>query len=390
MIDSKIKRSIRIVGETWRSKMKKIKVAKTFVVLFLFLSFLSCGPQNKEETIKEESSGAAPVKVFKVKRQKISEKLSYTGVIEAWKKIIITPDIGGKIAKIHVEEGDNVKKGQLLAEIDTRAIRLQLEQTRAGLAVAEANFKDAQRNMERMERLKSEKAVSEQQYEKIKLAFEAAGAQLKQARSSLNLARHNLDVSLMKAPFSGIVASKNAEVGDVINPMMGGFSPNSGVLTLMDFSRVIIEMDVSHQDIVRIKKGQAAQLRVTAFPNKVFHGNVSLVNMTADPLTKKFKVEVKVENADLDLRPNTFGEVTLEINTHENALVIPQKAVLGNQYVFLAKNNSTVERIDLILGLQNTEMIEVVKGLKDGDLVVIEGNYSLEDGAKIDIKEVIE
>lgn len=370
--------------------MKKIKVAKTFVVLFLFLSFLSCGTQNKEETIKEESSGATPVKVFKVKRQKISEKLSYTGVIEAWKKIIITPDIGGKIAKIHVEEGDNVKKGQLLAEIDTRAIRLQLEQTRAGLAVAEANFKDAQRNMERMERLKSEKAVSEQQYEKIKLAFEAAGAQLKQARSSLNLARHNLDVSLMKAPFSGIVASKNAEVGDVINPMMGGFSPNSGVLTLMDFSRVIIDMDVSHQDIVRIKKGQAAQLRVTAFPNKVFHGNVSLVNLTADPLTKKFKVEVKVENADLDLRPNTFGEVTLEINTHEDAFVIPQKAVLENQYVFLAKNNSTVERIELILGLQNTEMIEVVKGLKDGDLVVIEGNYGLEDGAKIDIKEVIE
>jgi len=370
--------------------MKKIKVAKIFVVLFLFLAFLSCGPQNKEETIKEESSGAAPVKVFKVKRQKISEKLSYTGVIKAWKKIIITPDIGGKIAKIHVEEGDNVKKGQLLAEIDTRAIRLQLEQTRAGLAVAEANFKDAQRNMERMERLKSEKAVSEQQYEKIKLAFEAAGAQLKQARSSLNLARHNLDVSLMKAPFSGIVASKNAEVGDVINPMMGGFSPNSGVLTLMDFSRVIIEMDVSHQDIIRINKSQAAQLRVTAFPNKVFHGNVSLVNLIADPLTKKFKVEVKIENADLDLRPNTFGEVTLEINTHEHALVIPQKAVLENQYVFLAKNNSTVERIELIFGLQNTEMIEVVKGLKDGDLVVIEGNYGLENGAKIDIKEVIE
>ena len=90
--------------------MKKITVAIAFAVLLLFLSFLSCGPQTKEETIKEESFGAAPVKVFKVKEQKISEKLFYTGVIGAWRKIVMTPDIGGKIAKIHVEEGDIVNK----------------------------------------------------------------------------------------------------------------------------------------------------------------------------------------------------------------------------------------------------------------------------------------
>lgn len=370
--------------------MKKITAAIAFAVLLLFLSFLSCGPQTKEETIKEESFGAAPVKVFKVKEQKISEKLFYTGVVEAWRKIVITPDIGGKIAKIHVEEGDIVKKGQLLAEIDTRAIRLQLEQARAGLAVAEANYKNAKRNMERMERLKGEKAVSEQQYEKIKLAYEAAGAQLKQAQSALNLARYSLDVSLMKAPFDGVIASKNAEVGDVINPMMGGFSPNSGVLTLMDFSQVKIEVNVSHQDIVRIKKGLAAQLRIAAFPDRIFRGHVFLMNMIADPLTKKFKVEVSIENPELILRPNTFGEVTLEVSTHEHALVIPQKAVLENKYVFLATENNNVEKREVFLGLQNSDKVEIVKGLKEGDLVVVEGNYGLEDGAKIDIKEVIE
>lgn len=370
--------------------MKKITAAIAFAVLLLFLSLLSCGPQTKEETIKEESFGAAPVKVFKVKEQKISEKLFYTGVIEAWRKIVITPDIGGKIAKIHVEEGDIVKKGQLLAEIDTRAIRLQLEQARAGLAVAEANYKDAKRNMERMERLKGEKAVSEQQYEKIKLAYEAAGAQLKQAQSALNLARYSLDVSLMKAPFDGVIASKNAEVGDVINPMMGGFSPNSGVLTLMDFSQVKIEVNVSHQDIVRIKKGLAAQLRIAAFPDRIFQGHVFLMNMIADPLTKKFKVEVSIENPELILRPNTFGEVTLEVSTHKHALVIPQKAVLENKYVFLATENNNVEKREVFLGLQNSDKVEIVKGLKEGDLVVVEGNYGLEDGAKIDIKEVIE
>lgn len=380
---------MRILKDAWRSQMKKAKVAKVLALLLLFLSFSIRCSQSKKETVKEETFIATSVKVFKVKKQKISEKLFYTGVIEAWKKINITPDVGGKIAKIYVQEGDRVEEGQLLAELDTRAIRLQLEAAKAGLAVAEANYNDAQKNMERMERLKQEKAVSDQQYEKVKLAYEAAEAQLQQARAALNLAQHSLGVSLMKAPFSGIVASRNAEVGDVINPMMGGFSPTSGVLTLMDFSRIKIASDVSQQDFVRIKKGQIAHLRVMAIPDRVFEGHVSLVNMTADPLTKKFKVEIMVENPDLVLRPNTFGEITLEVSTHENALVIPQKAVLENKYVFLAQGD-VAQRREVFLGLQNSELIEVTGGLKEGDLVVIEGNYGLEDGAKIKIEEVIE
>jgi RND family efflux transporter MFP subunit len=370
-----------------RIQMKKVTVARVFALLLLFLFFFTCRSQGKKETVKEETFAATPVKVFKVKRQKISEKLFYTGLIEAWKKINITPDVGGKITKIYVQEGDRVKEGQLLAELDTRAVRLQLEAAKAGLAVAEANYNDAQKNMERMERLKQEKAVSDQQYEKVRLAYEAAEAQLQQARSALNLAQHSLGVSLMKAPFSGVVASKNAEVGDVINPMMGGFSPTSGVLTLMDFSRIKITTDVSQQDIVRIKKGQVAHLRVTAIPDRVFEGYVSLVNLTADPLTKKFKVEITIDNSDLVLRPNTFGEITLEVSTHENALAIPQKAVLENKYVFLAQGD-VAQRREVSLGLQNSELVEVTGGLKEGDVVVVEGNFGLEDGARIKIEEV--
>lgn len=370
--------------------MNKKQIIKVCTVWLLFFSFLTCRQPEGEEGKAEERFGAAPVKVYKVRMQKISEKLFYTGVIEAWNKINVTPDIGGKIAKIHVEEGDVVQKGQLLAELDTRAVRLQLEQAQAALAVAEANYNDAQKNMERMERLKKEDAASDQQYEKVKLAYDAADAQLKQARAAVNLARYNLDVSLMKAPFGGVVASKNAEVGEVINPMMGGFSPTSGVLTLMDFSRVKIEIDVTQQDVVRIHKGQSAELRVTALPDRIFQGRVSIVNITADSMSKKFKVEITVNNPELSLRPNTFGEISLEVSTHENALVIPQKAVLENKYVFRVKNDNTVERVEISLGLQNSDRIEVINGLKEGDLVVVEGNFGLEDSTQIEIREVIE
>lgn len=361
---------------------------KIILALIAFWLISSCRPPEQKEEMKEELFGAASVKVVEVKKQKISEKLNYTGTIEARRKINITPDVAGKITRIYVEEGDRVREGQLLAELDTRAIRLQLEQAEAALAVAEANYKDAHRNLERMERLKKEKAVSDQQYEQVRLLFESAEAQQQQARAALNIARHQLDVSMMEAPFSGIIASKNAEVGDVINPMMGGFVPTSGVVTLMDFSQVKIEVDVSQSDITRIKKGQPAFLNVTALPDRVFEGRVSLVNMTADPMSKKFKVEVMIDNPELILRPNTFGEVTLEVSSHENALVIPQAAIIEDRYVFIAQENRA-QRRDVRLGLQNTELVEVLSGVEEGELVIVEGNYGLEDGTEIEIKEVL-
>jgi multidrug efflux pump subunit AcrA (membrane-fusion protein) len=263
--------------------MTKKKLIYSGLALVLLLSMVYCRAQEQEE-IQEESFGAALVTVFKVSKQRISEKLVFTGVIEAWQTMNITPEIGGRIAKIYVEEGEN--------------------------------------------------AVSEQQYEKIKLAFESAEAQLNQVQAALNLSKYNLDVSIMEAPFSGVVASKNAEVGDVINPMMGGFSPTSGVVTLMDFSRVKIEVDVSYQDVIRIKKGQPASMAVSAFHGRIFPGRVSVVNLTADPMTKKFHVEIAADNPDLLLRPNTFGEIMIEVSSNEDALVVPQNAILENKYVW--------------------------------------------------------
>ena len=365
------------------------KAMMTVMIAAFSLLIVGCQPPQGGEQTEEtqESYGAAPVKVYKVQKTRISEKLNYTGLIEAVRKLNVTPEVGGKIAKIYVEEGTRVKAGQLLAELDTRAIRLQLDQAEAGVAVAEANFNDAKRNMDRMERLSKENAVSEQQYEKIRLGYEAAEAQLQQARAVLNLAKHQLDVSIMTAPFEGIIASKNAEVGDVINPMMGGLGPG-GVLTLMDFSRVKIHIDVPPAHIARIQKGQKAILQVSTYPGREFQGKVTVVNLTADPATRKFRVEVLINNPDLALRPNTFGEVIVEVSTREDALVIPQMALLNGSYVYIVQGEKAVKK-DVTLGLQNTDMIEITEGVSEGDLVIVEGNYGLEEGAEVEIKEEI-
>ena len=359
------------------------------IVLPIFgIVILSLSPScrsDKTEAPAPSSLSAIPVTTVPVVRQKISEKVTYTGTLEAWQKINITPEIGGKVAKIHVEEGQHVRKDQLLAELDTKSLSLQSKQAEAAFAVAEANLRNAAKNKERMDRLLAEKAVSDQQYEQVKLGLDAAKAQLDQAQAAVNLARHALDVSLMKAPFDGIVASKNTQVGEVINPMMSGYAPASGVLTLVDYSRIKIGVDVSLSDIVRIEKGRPATVRAAAADAKTYSGTVTVVNSTADPLSKKFHCEVMVDNPSLTLRPGTFGSVVFEIHSHDGALVVPQRAVIDNTYVFLVQGAKAVKK-KVSLGLKNSLLIEVTDGLKEGDQVIVEGNFGLIDGSLVEIK----
>jgi RND family efflux transporter MFP subunit len=372
--------------------MSQLVIArKSPIVVALVAAALVAAAACKKPAAKaaDQTFGAAPVKIFKAARERITEKISYTGTLEALNKINITPETGGKIARITVEPGDHVAKGQLLAELETETIRLQLRQAQAAVAVADAAYADAQRNKERMDRLAKENAVSEQQREKVQLAFDSSAAQLEQARAALNLAQHALDVSQMKAPFAGVIASKNAEVGDVINPMMGGFGGGAGgVLTLMDYATIKLAVAVSGEDIGRIQKGQEAILKVGTLPGREFRGVVRVVNLTADALNKKFGVEVYVPNPDAALRPGTFGDLVFEVQSHENALVVPQTAILENTYVFVVENGKAARK-NVTLGIQNTTMIEVLSGLRDGEAVVVEGNYGLEDGSSVQVLEEV-
>lgn len=364
--------------------MVKTKIITTVLVTALCsLGLVSCRSSAKTEMkAAEQEAGQTPVRAIKIEPRVLVESLTFTGTVEPWQKMNIVPDISGKVARIYVKEGDKVQQGQLLAELDTQSLRLQLRQAEAAAAGARANFEDAKKNKERMDRLFQEKAVSEQQYEKIKLAYEAAQAQLAQAEAALNLLRHNLDVSQMKAPFSGVVASKNANEGDVINPMMGSFSPTSGVLTLMDFSRVKMAIEISPNDIAKIKKGQVAKVRVPNLTDQVFEGRVHLVTLTADPVTKKFRAEVVVDNPDLVIRPGTFGEVVVEVSRKERALVIPQRAVIDNRFVFVVVDARAVKK-EVTIGMQTTEEAEILSGLNPGDMVIVEGNFGLMDGSPV-------
>ena len=240
-----------------------------------------------------------------------------------------------------------------------------------------------------MDRLIKENAVSDQQYEQVKLAYDAAKAQLEQAQAGRQPGPARPEhLAVMKAPWAGIIASKNAEVGDVINPMMGGFGAAAGVLTLMDYSRIKIVVDVSAADIARIRKGQPApSSAVGDRPGREFRGDGHASSTsTADPLTKKFRVEVAVDNPDAVLRP---GHVRRPSSSRSSPMRTPWPSPRRPSSRTRTSSSSKAAKpssSEVTLGLQNTTMIEVLSGLAEGDLVIVEGNFGLTTAPPVEIR----
>ena len=160
--------------------------------------------------------------------------------------------------------------------------------------------------------------------------------------------------------FAGLVASKNSQVGDVVNPMMGGFGASGSVLTLVDDSRIKVVVEVSPSDISRLGKGRPASIRVSNGETIEARGTITVVNTTADAMSKKFRVEVAAANPGLRLRPGTFGTVLFEVGLRENVLAVPLRAVLEDRHVFVAVGGKAVKR-------------EVKLGLRDGQHLLVEG-----------------
>ncbi len=364
--------------------MKNRIFLSSFLLVIFSISIISCkGNKSKNENASVET--LFPVSVERVERRSVEKTLSFVGNLESIDKATIVPDISGKLWKIYVDVGEKVRKGQILAELDHRHIDLQLEQARAGFEVAKANLEDARTNYLRMEKLFKENAISSQQFEKVKLAYEAAQSQFQQAQAALNLAQYQRDVSIMKAPFDGVIVERLAEEGDVINPMMGGFGSRGGVLVLMNFSKIKVDIDVSEKDILHIKKGQRAYLEVSSIPDRKFIGEVTIVNLAADSMTKTFKVRTEFENPDLLLKPGTFGTVTVVTESKKDVLAIKKEGLLENS-VFVVENGIAQKR-NVKTGIENKTHVEIIEGLREGELYVVEGVIGLKDGAKVRIIE---
>ncbi len=352
-------------------KSNKKIVLWSAVVLMIVLSVLLLYRNKTVSEARAKKNIAIteyPVTVQPVAYENLDISLEYVGTIVPRAESNISSEISGKVVGVFADLGDFVPKGKLLVKLDDE---LKL----ANLQTAEASYTKAKKDLERLEKLYKENSVSETQLEQARFAYQTAEAQLK-------IAKKQLEDTKIVAPFSATIASRNVEVGMVV-------SPGTVLFNLADISTPKVKIYVPEKDIFFIKKGSKVEIKSDYLPNRTFFGKVISIGTKADE-TKNFPVEIILDsNPENILKAGMFVRVRIPSAISGKSLLIPRESLVGsakNPKVYVVENNLAILK-DITLGIELGRKLEVLHGLKEGDLVVTNGLINLKDSTKVRIVE---
>jgi HlyD family secretion protein len=288
------------------------------------------------------------VQMARVRVEDVTSRVRAPGKIEPKTQVNVSADIPGKIQRLLVEEGDPVRRGQLMLQLEDTQYRSQYEQARAAFATAQARaremetaLKAAESNHLRQTSLFEQKLLSQAEWdnannriESARVAASAAREEVARARAAMTAAGDNLEKTRFHAPFDGVVSALNVEQGEIV--ITGTMNnPGTQILTVSDLSRMLVKADVDETDVVDMKLGQKAKITVDALPDTSFVGTVVTIGNTARrSLTSSvegqtnFEVEVVFDQNVPEVRPGMTADVEIETATHARTMAVPIQAVV--------------------------------------------------------------
>jgi membrane fusion protein (multidrug efflux system) len=353
---------------TLRNMISGYRAGSSRVALALLFSAVlsACGGEGEAASTGRRPGGPTPpVEVVTVARGSMSRTTTVTGAVEPLHRVGVNAQIAGVLTEVLVEEGDRVSEGQVLARIDDREISAQVR-------AAEAQLRLAESTMERSEALREAQVMTVAEYERDRANLEAARAQLDQLRTRQSFAT-------IRSPISGVVTERRLFAGDAV-------APQTRLFSIADLGTLIVRLPVSELDVGSLRVGEVVELRMDALPNQTFEGRVRRVFPTADTTTRLVPVEVALlgEGARR-ARPGYLARVTFQLDERENALLVPVNAVFGTagaEAVYVVEEDKALRR-PVITGLRQSDRIEILSGLTEGETVIVAGHNTLRDGATI-------
>jgi HlyD family secretion protein len=358
---------------------------------------------------------AAPVKVASASMKAGGASapgaiLNASGYVVARRRATVSSKVTGKVLDVLIEEGHAVKAGQVVAHLDDSQARAALAYADAQLASAkksaaedQARLIQADLTLKRREQLLKEGVVGKAEMDQavadvdaLKARIAYAQQQIGVAESQVALQKTNLDDTVVRAPFSGVVISKDAQPGEMISPVSagGGFT-RTGIGTIVDMSSLEVEVDVSETYINRVKDGQKVEAVLDAYPDWRIPSHV----ITTIPSADRQKATVKVRIAFEQLDPRILPDMGVKVSFLADApapgqappaprVIVPKTAVRsadGKSIVFVLKDDR-VERRAVSVGLENGDQVELVSGVSAGERVVVDGPPTLKDGDKVRVQ----
>jgi HlyD family secretion protein len=264
-----------------------------------------------------------------VERRTLVVSASASGAIEPVLTVDVKSKASGEIIEMHVETGDDVRSGQLLATIDPRIPRNNLAQAEANLAVAEAQLGNAKAQLQRADTLYKSQAITETEYENAKLTYANANAAVIRAKTDLENARDRMTDTRIRAPLNGTIIAKNVELGTVISSPTQDVGGGTVLFKMANLDTVQIRTLVDETDIGKVAAGLAASITVDAYPNRPFEGSVLKIEpqATVQQNVTMFPVLVRIANPNHLLKPGMNTEVEIHVGRRENVLAIPNAAL---------------------------------------------------------------
>lgn len=386
------------------------------VILIIGIIIISNLRSKREKTIK--------VTVEKVEKQDLESIISASGEVKPKKNVNISAQIPGRIIKIGVDEGQNVKAGDFLLKLDAiqyeanaNRDRALINSFKASLIKAKARSKKDGSYYERQKKLWEEMLISREQLEAANAQYEISKAdqesilyQIKQAEASLQNTLDHLSKTVYNSPIDGIITSLRIEEGEIA--LVGTMNnPGTVLMTIADLSVMEVEVEVDETDVIGVKIGQLSEVKVDAFPDQTINGKVTeigssaLQKTTASEESKDFKVIITLENPPEDLKPGLSASADIITADKKDVLAIPISALVLREKEDVDKNkkkneepeegvyiveNSRAKFYPVKKGIMGEMMIEIVSGLEEGQEVVV-GPYSalrqLKDGLLIKPEE---
>ncbi len=347
------------------------------------------------------------VQIAKVGRQNIQAKVSANGKVQAVTKADISANLIGQVTRLAVKEGDKVTKGQFLLEIDprsaqasTNALQAAMQAAKSDLASATANLAQAKSDFERAKVNREAGIIATADFERARTAFETARAaeesyrlRMEQARSTMAQASVGLGYATLRAPMDGVVTARRIELGETAVP---GIQNQAGtvLVTVSDMSKVEAEMEVDEASIPTVRLGQKAQVRIDAYPNQTYDGEVTEVG--GSPILKastneaiKFKVKVWIKNPPLTIKPGLSAQADIYTGSRDQVIAIPIQSLVTREIkakpgetlkpgaprdeegVWTLDKDNKVKFLPVTTGLLGDLDVEILSGLKGDETVVI-------------------
>lgn len=337
-----------------------------FLVVFLYNQFLAPVPEVKLITVASQS------------QQQTNTTLTASGYVVAQRKAAIASKATGRLIYLGVVEGDKVLKGQVIARIEDSDILAILNEAKANLKFYEADFKEAENNFKRQQKLVSEGASTPFELERAEAVYLKTLAAIEMAKASVKTAEVNLENTVIRAPFNGTVLTKNADIGEVVAPFAASASSRGAVVTIADMNSLQVETDVSESSIEKILPGQPCLIVLDAYSDQSYSGFVDKIVPTADRSKATVMVKVGFKSYDSRVLPEMSAKVSFlseEVKIDNSAkplLLVPSSSIRvqdGKSFIYSVKDSYVVE-IEVQTGSKLNDFVEIVSGIKDGDKII--------------------